>query len=152
VEGKAVKGQTHGKNGYKYVTLYADNVGKKLYVHRLMAELYINNPENKRTVNHKDGDKHNNCLTNLEWSTDGENIQHAYDNGLNKGNSKVTESDRADMYASFMDGSNMTAISKGYPFNNVTTSNHVRKYVEANNLSEVFEAEKVRQKLLRQCK
>lgn len=89
----AEKAQTHGKNGYKYVTVYANNVSKKLYVHRLMAELYIPNPENKRTVNHIDGDKHNNNLSNLEWHTDSENIQHAYDNGLNHG-SNITDSDR----------------------------------------------------------
>ena len=147
----AEKAQTHGKNGYKYVTVYANNTSKKLYVHRLMAELYIPNPENKRTVNHIDGDKHNNNLSNLEWHTDSENIQHAYDNGLNHG-SNITDSDREIMYNRFMNGDSMQLISESYSFNNVTVSNHIRKYVLANNLSEVYEAEKVRQKQLRQCK
>ena len=147
----AEKAQTHGKNGYKYVTVYANNTSKKLYVHRLMAELYIPNPENKRTVNHIDGDKHNNNLSNLEWHTDSENIQHAYDNGLNHG-SNITDSDRKIMYNRFMNGHSMQLISESYSFNNVTVSNHIRKYVKENNLSEVYEAEKVRQKQLRQCK
>ena len=151
VMGKAEKKQTLGKNGYRYVTLYANNQSKKLYIHRLLAELYIPNPECKRTVNHIDGNKQNNCITNLEWHTDSENIQHAYDNGLNHG-SKITDSDREIMYNRFMNGDSMQAISDSYTFNNVTVSNHIRQYVKQHNLSEVYEAEKVRQKNLRQCK
>ena len=151
VMGKAEKKQTLGKNGYRYVTLYSNNQSKKLYIHRLLAELYIPNPECKRTVNHIDGNKHNNCLTNLEWHTDSENIKHAYDNGLNHG-SKITDSDREVMYNRFMNGDSMQLISDSYTFNNVTVSNHIRQYVKQNNLSEVYEAEKVRQKNLRQCK
>ena len=151
VMGKAEKKQTLGKNGYRYVTLYANNQSKKLYIHRLLAELYIPNPECKRTVNHIDGNKQNNCLTNIEWHTDSENIQHAYDNGLNHG-SKITDSDREIMYNRFMNGDSMQLISDSYTFNNVTVSNHIRQYVKQHNLSEVYEAEKVRQKNLRQCK
>ena len=151
VMGKAEKKQTLGKNGYRYVTLYSNNQSKKLYIHRLLAELYIPNPECKRTVNHIDGNKQNNCLTNLEWHTDSENIKHAYYNGLNHG-SKITDSDREVMYNRFMNGDSMQLISDSYTFNNVTVSNHIRQYVKQNNLSEVYEAEKVRQKNLRQCK
>lgn len=151
VMGKAEKKQTLGKNGYRYVTLYSNNQSKKLYIHRLLAELYIPNPECKRTVNHIDGNKQNNCLTNIEWHTDSENIQHAYDNGLNHG-SKITDSDREIMYNRFMNGDSMQLISDSYTFNNVTVSNHIRQYVKQHNLSEVYEAEKVRQKNLRQCK
>lgn len=151
VKGTAIKAQTLGKNGYRYVTLYHKNQGKKLYIHRLLAELYIPNPENKRTVNHIDGNKQNNCLTNLEWATDGENIKHAYDNGLNYG-TKITNEVREVLYNRFMNGESMEHISKDYEFNNVTVSNHIRQYVKEHNLSEVYEAEKVRQKNLRQCK
>ena len=152
VIGTAEKKQTHGKNGYKYVTLYHKNLGKKLYIHRLMAELYIPNPENKRTVNHIDGIKHNNALSNLEWNTDGENIKHAYDNGLNPGNSKLINGDAEVMYTRFMNGDSMQLISESYSFNNVTVSNHIRRYVDINNLTDVYEAEKTRQKNLRQRK
>jgi hypothetical protein len=51
-------------------------------IHRLVAKTFIPNPENKKEINHKDGNKLNNHISNLEWMTHKENIQHAWDSGL----------------------------------------------------------------------
>lgn len=69
------------KTGYREV-LFTVN-GKRMYklVHRIIAESFIPNPLKKRTVNHKDGNKLNNNIDNLEWMTDTENLKHARDNG-----------------------------------------------------------------------
>lgn len=71
----------------KYYAVKLSNKGKvkHCFVHRLVAEVYVDNPENKDFVNHKDGNKLNNNYDNLEWVTFSENIQHAFDTGLNKG-------------------------------------------------------------------
>lgn len=56
-------------NGYFTVDLWADNKAKKHTIHRLLAEAFIPNPENKPTVDHKDGNRQNNKLSNLRWAT-----------------------------------------------------------------------------------
>lgn len=56
------------KKGYCNVSLYKDQHGKSVYVHRLIAETYIPNPDNLQYVRHKDGNKLNNCVDNLYWS------------------------------------------------------------------------------------
>lgn len=82
--------------GYKQVRLTNDyNKDSKLFmIHRLVAEAFIDNPENKQTVNHKDGNKHNNNVDNLEWATYSENNQHAYDNNLKSDNKKICMLDK----------------------------------------------------------
>lgn len=64
------------KNGYLYVILYKDNEIKNYNVHRLVAEAYIPNPDNLPQVNHKDENKTNNCLQNLEWCDAKYNINY----------------------------------------------------------------------------
>lgn len=66
------------KNGYVHIKLNKN--GKRYYysIHRLVADNFLINHENKREVNHKDGNKLNNELSNLEWVTTSENQKHAY--------------------------------------------------------------------------
>lgn len=66
------------KAGYKCVGLREKGITYKKYIHRLVAVAFIANKENKETVNHKDGNKQNNAVDNLEWATYSENNYHAY--------------------------------------------------------------------------
>ena len=82
---KILKPNFNKMNGY--LSVYVKNKDGKYrycYVHRLVAQAFIPNPENKKEVNHLDGNKLNNCVDNLEWVTREENIRHAFDNELIK--------------------------------------------------------------------
>ena len=68
--------------GYREVLLSENGKTNNARVHRLMAETFIPNPYNLRDVNHKDGNKLNNDISNLEWVSHSSNVKHAYDNGL----------------------------------------------------------------------
>ena len=72
-----------GTTGYYQVRIKRDDGKMHTFkLHRIIALVFLENPENKRTINHKDGDKLNNKVSNLEWMTDLENSRHARETGL----------------------------------------------------------------------
>ena len=79
-KGKIIKPNLNA--GYLRVCLSKNDKPKRFSVHRLVAELFVPNPESNPEVNHIDGHKMNNYVGNLEWATREENLKHAYDTGL----------------------------------------------------------------------
>lgn len=67
---------TDNKKGYLYVTFEVNGKRSRFYVHRLVADHFIPNPNNLETVNHKDKNRKNNHVDNLEWMSYSENNQH----------------------------------------------------------------------------
>ena len=91
------------KDGYLKVGLTTNGITKKFYVHRLVASQFIENPQNLPQVNHKDGNKLNNNVSNLEWCTKEQNQNHAVENNLMqhgeaRPSSKLTEKDVLEIY------------------------------------------------------
>lgn len=82
-KGKIIKSNV-GIGGYLRVVLCKDFDKKNRFVHVLVAKAFIPNPEGKKQINHRDGNKKNNHVSNLEWMTPKENIRHALDTGLRK--------------------------------------------------------------------
>lgn len=70
--------------GYLIVHLSKNGIVKNTLVHRLVAETFIDNPDNLPVVNHIDGNKQNPKVNNLEWVTQSENVKHAFKLGLAK--------------------------------------------------------------------
>jgi len=98
-KGRILKPQPNSK-GYLRIVLTWDGKREVKFIHRLVAEAFVPNPENKPQVNHKDGNKLNNHAANLEWVNNSENQKHGRRSGLittlhgeQKPGHKLTESD-----------------------------------------------------------
>ena len=74
--GRFLKPADNGQ-GYYGVSLYKNGKSKTYKIHKLVADAYLSNPEGKTCVNHKDENKHNNSINNLEWMTSAENIEYS---------------------------------------------------------------------------
>lgn len=83
--------------GYLLVDIHHNHKSYYRQVHRLVAQAFIPNPDNLSDVNHKDGNKENNCDFNLEWMTRKENVRHAWDTGLVK--PRYGENNPANVYS-----------------------------------------------------
>ena len=117
--GKIMKNSLDG--GYVVTFLYCYSKQKRVRVriHRIIAELFLEKSQNpnKNHVNHIDGVKNNNLFTNLEWTTNQENIQHSIDTGLRKRSSrqKLNEDKVRTIRNLFNDTDiNLTQLSKMY--------------------------------------
>lgn len=87
---KELKSQM-GNAGYLYIGLSKNNKAHNRFIHRLVAQTFIENASNKDQVNHIDGNKLNNHISNLEWISAKDNIKHAFINGLIKRSEKQNQ-------------------------------------------------------------
>ncbi|QXE92428.1 NUMOD4 motif-containing HNH endonuclease [Geomonas subterranea] len=101
------------KAGYLRVVLCKDGQTKLWYIHRLVALAFIPNPENKPMVNHKNGNKRDNRLENLEWVTSMENHTHAFEHGLYP-QRKIHPSKRKEVYDLVKSGVHIKDVAAKY--------------------------------------
>ena len=125
IPGKILKLQR--TRGYCTVTLSNKNIRKTKRIHRLVAQAFIPNPENKPCINHIDCNKQNNRVENLEWCYQEENEKHAYKNGLKfKGekhpNSKLKKNDVIKIKKLLKTNMLQTEIAKIFNIGNWTIS------------------------------
>jgi hypothetical protein len=122
----------HGtiRHGYHHVDIKQNGERYFLAVHRLVAEVFIPNPDNKPHVNHIDGDRLNNIPSNLEWVTPSENQIHAVDTGL-KRTRKVAQYDFNGNLIKIHKNINQAAKAMG----DTGGSTNIRKVVNGKRLS-----------------
>lgn len=135
--GKIRKFQTNPKDPYPYLVLKTDkDTFTKVRLHRLLAEYFIPNPQNLPCVNHKDGNKLNNALENLEWISYSNNAKHAYSTGLKipalPKNRKLNSSDIASIRIMYSTGTSMRIIGELFKVSRTAISEiiHKRQYKE----------------------
>jgi hypothetical protein len=127
------KKKLHYNNGNYFKVSFGAK--KAAYLHRILAIAFIPNPENKREVNHIDGNKLNNALSNLEWATSKENIRHAFKNkliipckGTHKPSNKLTEMQVKKIRREYLFGKNgYYRLAKKYDIGITTARNIINR-------------------------
>ena len=125
--------------GYLRVSFCVNRLMKTFKVHRLVALTFIENPLNLPQVNHKDGNKQNNNVENLEWINNSDNQKHAYQKGLikpkylhNHHRSNFTENDIALIVKMYLDGDTFRGIAKKLNKDKSVISRNIKRYFEIN--------------------
>lgn len=119
IKGRIIKIHINKDSKRPFVVLYKKGIRKNAYLHRLLAEHFIPNPDNKPEINHIDGNPLNFALSNLEWSTRKENEEHAVinrlkANGERNGKVKFTDYEVAQFRQEYNSGVKIKDLSCKY--------------------------------------
>lgn len=129
-EGALILKQRFNTSGYLRINLIINKKHTATLVHRLVALAFLPNHDNKPQVNHKDSNRANNKLSNLEWCTPSENIQHAHNNGrvaVRRGEnhhcSVFTDSQVVEIKRRLNNGEGQSDLGREYGVSNKTIHN-----------------------------
>lgn len=139
------------QTGYLYVGLWKNNVGRTFSVHRLVARVYVPNPDNKPHVNHRNSERLDNHAGNLEWCTQQENMQHAYQEGFmsQEARRNFKEFDLEMLLQAFLAGESMTSLALGAEVGLSRLTINVRRKARELGKEGLFDAEIYRQRCIR---
>ena len=116
--------------GYERVCLFRSERKKRYKVHRLVATVFIDNSDNKPQVNHKDGNKRNNSVENLEWVTNDENMHHSRENGLHNGHHLFCESRKKRVVATHIESGEQIVFDSITAARNAIGTCHVQEVLK----------------------
>ena len=119
---------------YPQVSLWKNNKGSYFYIHRLVAQAFIPNPNNLPEVNHIDGNRTNNHVSNLEWVTSSENSFHAVQTGLRTYTHRLTKEEFVDCLWDVIQGESYASLSQRVPYKVPFLSVKLRKIAKELNL------------------
>ena len=125
--GHVLKHFPNVQTGYICIDLWKNNVGTRLYLHRLLAQHFIPNPNQKAEVNHIDGIRDNFDLANLEWVTSAENSYHAVQEGLRVYTNRLSQEEFIEVLDAVIAGESYKALSMRVPYKVPFLSTKVRK-------------------------
>lgn len=135
---------------YLQVELYKNNKSHHRYVHRLVAEAFIDNPENLPEVNHIDGNRQNNVVSNLEWVTRKGNVKHAITTGLKIYKNRISEEDFLKILDKVIQGESYLTICSdpsvpyNVPFLSTKIKSLAKKYNKEQELKEALRLQKIK--------
>lgn len=150
--GRVLKHTINPVTGYVYVSLWKGNIGKTKAVHRLVAEHFLPRDPTREYVNHKDSDRTNPHVDNLEWCTQSENLLHGYEFGYMTPRKHFDEDDLTILFNSFLDGESMTSLAEARGVGLSRLTINLRNFAEKTDQIKEFEEELYRQKCDRNAK
>lgn len=115
------------ERGYERVCLFKYDRERRYKVHRLVAITFIPNPDNKPQVNHKDGNKRNNSVDNLEWVTNEENMRHANAAGLREGHQRFCDSRKKRIIATHIESGEEVVFDSILAAKKAIGTNHIQE-------------------------
>lgn len=135
-KGKEISQLPNKSVQYMQVSLWKNNYRKNHYIHRLVAEVFIPNPFNLLEVNHIDGNRQNNHVSNLEWVSRSGNSAHAIKTGLRIYTNRLTEDEFLECLHSVINGESYVELSKRIPYNVPFISTKLRALAKKYSLEE----------------
>jgi len=144
-----LKPATHKDVEYLHVSLWKNGFGSSFYVHRLIAITFIPNPFFLPEVNHKDGDRHNNSVSNLEWVTRKDNAIHAVSTGLRVYTNRMTNDEFLECLQDVIDGESYYSLSLRVPYQVPYLSVKLRRIAKEERFEDLLNQSLYKQKVMR---